>query len=124
MGRYVDRQNRPGSCHCCRISKKVRELHRCNSLFLPYKLRFVGLIYVFRQSLKSFDQTFSKVCGVERRSLSSPASQRAKSLCRKKAQERSKTIEYCFAWKTLAGGFPLRDSANINKYFILSVAGI
>jgi len=42
-------------------------------------------------------------------------SQRAKSLCRKKAQERSKTIEYCFAWKTLAGGFPLRDSATIAK---------
>ncbi|MBR3954068.1 MAG: hypothetical protein IKJ63_01175, partial [Clostridia bacterium] len=36
-------------------------------------------------------------------------------LCRKKAQERSKTIEYCFAWKTLAGGFPLRDSATIAK---------
>ena len=71
--------------------------------------------------VKSFDQTFSKVCGVERRSLSSPASQRAKPLCRKKAQERSKTIEYCFAWKTLAGGFPLRDSATIAKSAQISI---
>ena len=27
----------------------------------------------------------------------------------KKAQEGSKTIAYCFAWETLAGGFPLHN---------------
>ncbi|MBR2413628.1 MAG: hypothetical protein IKB13_03945 [Clostridia bacterium] len=50
--------------------KKTQGAAKNSSLIV--KLRFVGLIYVFRQSLKSFDQTFSKVCGVERRSLSSP----------------------------------------------------
>ena len=33
---------------------------------------------------------------------------------RQKAQERSKTIDNCFAWKTLAGGFPFVRSTNNN----------